>query len=98
MSDSANTMIAFYATSLSACVGPLHRPPSLSFLAMRWFDSSSKRLPLILVRSTELPIDELRLAARTLFDAAVARLSDEETNAITEEWQHGRVLYCVLTS
>ncbi|KAJ6624507.1 hypothetical protein B0H10DRAFT_2174467 [Mycena sp. CBHHK59/15] len=72
LAESATTVIAFYATSLSAVVGPLYQPPSLTYLARRWFDSSN----------------ELRQAARTLFDAAVARLPDDETNTVAEHWQH----------
>jgi hypothetical protein len=34
--------------------------------------------------------DEIRQAARFLFDYAAACLSDEETSAITEQWQHHR--------
>lgn len=34
--------------------------------------------------------DELRLAARMLFDASVSCLSDEETNMVAEHWQHHR--------
>jgi hypothetical protein len=35
-----------------------------------------------------LCVDELRQAARFLFDASVARLPDDETNIIAEHWQH----------
>ncbi|KAJ7465077.1 hypothetical protein FB451DRAFT_1262556 [Mycena latifolia] len=72
LADYASAVVAFYATSLAPVVGPLYRPPSLTYLARRWFDSSN----------------ELRQAARILFDASVARLSDEETNTIAEHWQH----------
>jgi len=34
--------------------------------------------------------DEIRQAARILFDYTAACLSDEETNAIVEKWQHHR--------
>ncbi|KAH9990289.1 hypothetical protein BJV77DRAFT_1013521 [Russula vinacea] len=70
--DHANTVIAFYATSLSHTVGRGYVPPSLSSLARWWFDVSS----------------ELRLAARTLFDAGVAGLTDEETISLVDRWQH----------
>lgn len=39
--DHANTVIAFYATSLSHTVGRGYVPPSLSSLARWWFDVSS---------------------------------------------------------
>src|SRR6202035_5833312 len=42
LSDNCNTVMAFYATSLSAAVGPSYQAPSLVFLAKRWFDASSK--------------------------------------------------------
>ena len=39
---------------------------------------------------------ELRFAARTLFDAGVAGLTDEETVSLVDRWQHSRKLFCVL--
>ncbi|KAI9442968.1 hypothetical protein H4582DRAFT_1921610 [Lactarius indigo] len=72
LADCVNTVITFYATSLSHSVGRAYIPPSLSFLARWWFDVSG----------------ELRLAARTLFDAGVASLTDEETTSLVERWQH----------
>jgi hypothetical protein len=33
---------------------------------------------------------ELRLAARTLFDAGVAGLTDEEKISLVDKWQHSR--------
>ena len=39
--DHVNTVIAFYATSLSHTVGKGYVPPSLSSLARWWFDVSS---------------------------------------------------------
>ncbi|KAJ7626280.1 hypothetical protein DFH06DRAFT_737359 [Mycena polygramma] len=72
LAETASAVVAFYATSLAGVVGPLYQPPSLTYLARRWFDSSN----------------ELRQAARLLFDASVARLPDDETNTIAEHWQH----------
>ncbi|KAH8982187.1 hypothetical protein EDB86DRAFT_2812394 [Lactarius hatsudake] len=72
LADCVNTVITFYATSLPHSVGRAYIPPSLSFLARWWFDVSG----------------ELRLAARTLFDAGVASLTDEETISLVERWQH----------
>lgn len=72
LADCVDTVITFYATSLSHSVGRAYIPPSLSFLARWWFDVSG----------------ELRLAARTLFDAGVAGLTDEETISLVERWQH----------
>jgi hypothetical protein len=39
--EGANTVMIFYATSLASSVGPWYQPPSLVFLAQRWFDGSS---------------------------------------------------------
>ncbi|KAJ6584436.1 hypothetical protein B0H19DRAFT_1105047 [Mycena capillaripes] len=72
LAETASAVVAFYATSLAGVVGSLYQPPSLTYLARRWFDSSN----------------ELRQAARLLFDASVARLPDDETNVIAEHWQH----------
>ncbi|KAJ7281956.1 hypothetical protein C8J57DRAFT_1298981 [Mycena rebaudengoi] len=72
LAEATATIVTFYATSLAAAVGPLYQPPSLTYLARRWFDSSN----------------EMRQAARTLFDATVAHLSDDETNSLAEHWQH----------
>jgi hypothetical protein len=39
---------------------------------------------------------ELRLAARTLFDAGVAGLTDEETISLVDRWQHSRKRFVAL--
>ncbi|KIK67043.1 hypothetical protein GYMLUDRAFT_216928 [Collybiopsis luxurians FD-317 M1] len=72
LSESAATVTAFYATGLSGPVGPTYKRPNLAYLAQRWFEGTS----------------EFRHSSRLLFDAAVARLSDEDTSAIVDEWQH----------
>lgn len=41
LADCVNTVITFYATSLSHLVGRAYKPPSLPFLARWWFDVSS---------------------------------------------------------
>jgi len=40
--------------------------------------------------------DELRLAARTLFDAGVAGLTDEETISLVDKWQNSRKRFVAL--
>ena len=51
--DHANTVIAFYATSLSHTVGRGYVPPNLSSLARWWFDVSSMTcLCCFILRST----------------------------------------------
>ncbi|PBK67260.1 WD40 repeat-like protein [Armillaria solidipes] len=72
LTDFTNAVIAFYATSLPLIIGPNYKPHSLSYLARQWFDTSH----------------EVRQSSRLLFDAAVVRLSDEEANAVAEQWQH----------
>jgi hypothetical protein len=98
-----NTVIAFYATSLSHTLGRGYVPPSLSSLARWWFDVSSMTiLCYFIFRSTFLisPVagvcftGELRLAARTLFDAGVAGLTDEEKIFLVDRWQHSRKKSC----
>ncbi|KAG6860615.1 hypothetical protein C0995_009369 [Termitomyces sp. Mi166 len=54
--EGANTVMIFYATSLAAAVGPKYQPPSLVYLARRWFDGSN----------------DVRRAIRVLFDYAMA--------------------------
>ncbi|KAF8984038.1 hypothetical protein BDQ17DRAFT_1260967 [Cyathus striatus] len=70
--EAANTVIAFYTTSLSLCCGPLYQAPSLSYLAGQWFAASN----------------ETRYAIRMVFDATVARMTDEEASGVTEKWRH----------
>jgi len=41
---------------------------------------------------------ELRQAARMLFDAGIARLTDEETIVLAERWQHDRTSSVVVMS
>lgn len=36
--------------------------------------------------------DDVRQAAKTLFDAGIVRLSDEESSALVDAWQHHRKL------
>ncbi|KAF7355313.1 WD-REPEATS-REGION domain-containing protein [Mycena sanguinolenta] len=43
LAETASTVCAFYATSLAGVVGSLYQPPSLTYLARRWFDSSTAR-------------------------------------------------------
>ncbi|KAG6814949.1 hypothetical protein H0H93_011569, partial [Arthromyces matolae] len=70
--EGASTVMIFYATSLAAVVGPKYQPPSLVYLARRWFDGSS----------------DIRRSARSLFDYAIACISDEDSNEVIEHWQH----------
>ncbi|KAH7885158.1 hypothetical protein F5I97DRAFT_1937434 [Phlebopus sp. FC_14] len=72
LSDDCQTVIAFYATSLATAVGPFFKSPDLVYLCRQWFECSN----------------ELRQAARILFDAGVVRLSDEESIALVDAWQH----------
>ncbi|TFY66090.1 hypothetical protein EVG20_g5003 [Dentipellis fragilis] len=72
VTEETGTAIAFYSTALALAVGNSYRPPSLSFLARWWFESSV----------------EIRAAARTLFDAGVANMTTEETMSLVEQWQH----------
>jgi len=100
--DPTNTVVAFYATSLSHTVGRGYVPPSLSSLARWWFDVSSMTLfthffSLYLLRLAFCFVGELRLAARTLFDAGVAGLTDEETTSLVDRWQHSRK-FCYLAA
>ncbi|KAK7054386.1 hypothetical protein VNI00_003580 [Paramarasmius palmivorus] len=72
LSEAANTVLAFYTSSVPSAVGKGYQPPNLTFIARCWFDGSS----------------EIRQAARLLFDATSVRLTDDETNATVESWQH----------
>ncbi|KAG7088816.1 hypothetical protein E1B28_012775 [Marasmius oreades] len=72
LSQSASTVIGFYSSSLADAVRAAYKPPSLVFIARCWFDGSN----------------EVRQAARILFDAAAAGMTDDETNATVEAWQH----------
>ncbi|KAF8515288.1 hypothetical protein JB92DRAFT_3142882 [Gautieria morchelliformis] len=68
----ANQVITFYVAVLPDAVGSSWQAPSLSFLARYWLHTAS----------------DLRLAARALFGATANRLSDEDTIALVEFWQH----------
>ncbi|KAJ3575868.1 hypothetical protein NP233_g816 [Leucocoprinus birnbaumii] len=70
--EAANGVISFYTTSLSGCIGEAYKPPSLSYLASLWFQGSN----------------ELRQAIRTVFDATISSMSDEEAISTLEHWQH----------
>ncbi|PIL35130.1 hypothetical protein GSI_02919 [Ganoderma sinense ZZ0214-1] len=68
----ASTVMTFYATSVGPLVTESYQPPSLPRLGRHLLQASSA---------------EERQAARLLFDAGVARLSDAETTVIVEGWQ-----------
>ncbi|PFH54032.1 hypothetical protein AMATHDRAFT_815 [Amanita thiersii Skay4041] len=70
--DSAKTVTMFYVASLANYVGPQYQSPDLTFLASAWFRSSV----------------EMRQSCRTVFDASIARLSDDEAGTMIEQWQH----------
>ncbi|KAH9480388.1 WD repeat-containing protein 7 [Psilocybe cubensis] len=72
LTEGATTVISFYSASLSTCVGSQFKVPSLEFLGKLWFEASN----------------ELRQPIRTLFNATVSNMTDEESIAITEKWQH----------
>ncbi|PPR04097.1 hypothetical protein CVT24_010670 [Panaeolus cyanescens] len=72
LTEPANLVVMFYSTSLQNYVGSSYQPPCLEFLGKLWFEASV----------------ELRQSIRTLFDASVSALSDEEAVKITEVWQH----------
>ncbi|KDR82569.1 hypothetical protein GALMADRAFT_237950 [Galerina marginata CBS 339.88] len=72
LTEGANTVISFYTQSLAACVGPQFKAPSLHFLGRLWFEASN----------------ELRQPIRTLFDATIANMPDEESIMVAEKWQH----------
>ncbi|EED81002.1 predicted protein [Postia placenta Mad-698-R] len=70
--DDASTMMTFYVASLPEAIGPSYQSPSLTFLAKYYLRSS---------------VQEVRSAARLLFDAGVARLSNDDTILIVEKWK-----------
>ena len=93
--DHVNTIIAFYAKSLSHAVGRKYVPPGLSSLTRWWLDVSSMTHYIIfcsvqIYLAGDIFTGELRFAARTLFDAGVAGLTDEETISMVNRWQHSR--------
>ncbi|TFK73197.1 WD40 repeat-like protein [Pluteus cervinus] len=69
--ESATKLVSFYSGLSETVVGPTFHAPSLVYLARRWFVSSN----------------EIRSAARVVFDNAVTLLSDVDVSTLTEEWQ-----------
>ncbi|RDX48877.1 WD40 repeat-like protein [Lentinus brumalis] len=72
LAHDATTVMTFYAASVGQLVHEGYQPPSLP------------RLGRYLLRTFS---PEVRQAARLLFDAGVARLSDQETAETVETWQ-----------
>ncbi|KAG1719005.1 hypothetical protein EDB19DRAFT_1648998, partial [Suillus lakei] len=72
LSHDCQTVITFYSTSLAHVVGASYQAPDVAYLATQWFDSSN----------------DVRQAAKSLFDAGIVRLSDEECIALVDAWQH----------
>ncbi|KAH0826520.1 hypothetical protein J3R83DRAFT_5527 [Lanmaoa asiatica] len=56
--------------------------------------SASRAIAIIAILKTmSLYEDELRHAARILFDAGIVKLSDEESTALVDAWQHHLIVY-----
>ncbi|KAG2130779.1 uncharacterized protein EDB93DRAFT_1179251 [Suillus bovinus] len=72
LSHDCQTVITFYSTSLAHVVGASYQAPDVAYLATQWLNSSN----------------DVRQAAKTLFDAGIVRLSDEESSALVDAWQH----------
>ncbi|EJF60945.1 WD40 repeat-like protein [Dichomitus squalens LYAD-421 SS1] len=72
LAQDASTVMTFYAASVGQLVPEFYQPPSLPRLGQHMLYTLSA---------------EERQAARLLFDAGVARLSDQETADIVECWQ-----------
>ncbi|KAI0718156.1 WD40 repeat-like protein [Cerioporus squamosus] len=72
LAHDANTVMTFYAASVGQLVHEGYQPPSLPRLGRYLLHTLSA---------------EVRQAARLLFDAGVARLSDQETAETVETWQ-----------
>lgn len=72
LSEAANSVVAFYTLSLPACVGPNYAPPSLEWLGKRWFTAAT----------------DLRQSIRTVFDATLAHINDQDAMKLAEKWQH----------
>jgi hypothetical protein len=91
--EAANSVVLFYTTSLSSCMGAMYKPPSLSYLASLWFQGSSGHLQSYSLHDDLIILlDELRQAIRIVFDASVSTMSDEEAILTLEHWQHYRKL------
>jgi len=72
-----------------------HTKPQISRI---WLRSGSTHPVGHLLLSQELQVmcfdlaDDVQQAAKTLFDAGIVRLSDEESIALVDAWQHHRKL------
>lgn len=86
-----NDVMSFYVHSLPAAVGPSFQPPSIVFLASLWFEQTGGYfIQRWHFDSHRICPVEVRQAARTLFDAAVAQASDATNLAVLEAWQRQR--------
>ncbi|EJC98476.1 WD40 repeat-like protein [Fomitiporia mediterranea MF3/22] len=77
--QSANAISTFYTVSLASFIGPSYQAPSLAVLAYYWNESE---------------VDDIRSAAKLLFDSEIARLPDDEIAMVVEKWRHR--LPCIL--
>ena len=71
-------------------MGTSYQAPDVAYLATKWFNSSSESSTI--VKGAQIQpfnlADDVRQAAKTLFDAGIVRLSDEESIALVDAWQH----------
>jgi len=93
LNQDVEVVSAFYVASLGDLVGEAYCSPSLPCLAIAWVCYPGA--PLYFVRSTVgktsfHSADEFKEPAKVLFNAGIARFTDQDVAGLAELWQHKR--------
>lgn len=80
-------IIAFYVGCLSSTVGPEFQPPSLGVLASYWVSSPGMPSCCLERRRLDPVVDEVRQAARSIFESRLAQMSEVEVVQCVEFWR-----------
>ena len=93
LNQDVEVVSAFYVASLGDLVGEAYCSPSLPCLAIAWVCYPGA--PLYFVRSNVgrtsfYSADEFKEPAKVLFNAGLARFTDQDVAGLVESWQHKR--------
>ena len=96
LNQDVEVVSAFYVASIGDLVGEAYRSPGLSSLAIAWVCYPGAPLDFVcsgVGKTSSYSADEFKEPAKALFNAGLARLTDQDVAGLAESWQHKREHY-----
>lgn len=92
LNQDVGVVSTFYAASLGDLVGEAYRSPDLSSLATAWvcYPGARPDFTYSTGKASFYLADEFREPAKLLFNAGLARFTDQKIAGLAESWQHKR--------